>query len=360
MVRLETNYRSTAEVLGLANMVATRLGGRQKALRPVAPPGPPVALEAFSSPAEETTGVVERIRALHDEQGVSFAGMAVLYRANHRSEEFEEALLSARVPFVVRDGGFLQRPAARRMLAAFRRSTATDVAARVRAAAERDGWVEDTSETLGERELTRQRDLARLVGLAEELDTGERTLSGFVDAIEQRFGETERARGVNLLTFHRAKGLEFDAVFLPRLQEGELPFKRAVGEEALAEERRLFYVGITRARRHLWLSWIEGVGARPSRFLEELAMPNTPAAPVKTIRDGPAVSALKEWRRERARRDGVPAYVVMHDSTIEAIARIAPTDTGHLAGVPGIGPVRIERYGNEILAALAACGDRAG
>ena len=356
VVKLETNYRSTPEVLALANMVGARLGGRRKVLRSVAPPGPPVAIEAFASPAEETARVVERIRALRAEQGVAFSDIAVLYRANHRSVEFEEALLDAGVPFVVRDGGFLQRPAARRMLTSLRRSRATGVAGKVRAAAERDGWIEDATETLGERELTRQRDLARLVRLAEELDTGGLRLAGFVEEVEGRFGAS-RDRGVNLLTLHRAKGLEFDAVFLPRLQEGELPFKRALGEEALAEERRLFYVGITRARRHLWLSWTERPGQRPSRFLEELAVAKRGRPPAKEARADPAVRALKEWRRKRAQRDGVPAYVVMHDSTLEAIASRRPREPQHLSAVPGIGPVRIERYGAEIVSALARCED---
>ena len=109
---------------------------------------------------------------------------------------------------------------------------------------------------LGERELTRQSDLARLVRLAAELDDGELTCSGFAAELRNRFDPGgQSARGVHLMTYHRAKGLEFDAVFLPRLEEKELPSKLARTEEDEAEERRLFYVGITRARRFLAITW---------------------------------------------------------------------------------------------------------
>ena len=143
---------------------------------------------------------------------------------------------------------------------------------------------------VGEEELTRQGDLARFVRLAEEF--GEGTVAEFLADLQSRFGEESAGRGVNLLTYHRAKGLEFDVVFLPRLDEGELPFKLARSGEALAEERRLLYVGMTRAKRHLELTW----SGEPSRFLAELGVeePERPAA------DDPVVKALKAWRLERA------------------------------------------------------------
>ena len=104
----------------------------------------------------------------------------------------------------------------------------TDVAGRVRALAEEAGWLVNLPDKLGERELTRQADLARLVRLAEELDDGERTCDGFAAELKRRFDPGgDGARGVHLLTYHRAKGLEFDAVFLPRLDDKELPSKLA-------------------------------------------------------------------------------------------------------------------------------------
>ena len=355
VVKLETNYRSTPEVLELANRVARGLRGATKTLRASNSHGPAPRLQGFATVEDETHNLVHEIRRLHAREGVSYREMAILYRVNHRSEDYEEALVEAGVPFLVRDGGFLERQAARRILAAFRRSSAAEVADRVRAAALRDGWVQGATEGLGERELTRQRDLSRLVRLAEELDDGGRSLADFVAEVEARFGAKRAADGVNLLTLHRSKGTEFDAVFLPRLQEGELPFKRSTTPDALAEERRLFYVGITRARRHLFITWVHGRRERPSRFLESLAAARTPSGRRGSAEPkDAAVEALRSWRSERARTDGVPAYVVMHDSTIEAIARTRPSSAAQLGVVSGIGPVKVERYGKDILALLSS------
>src|SRR5207253_10490425 len=129
---------------------------------------------------------------------------------------------------------------------------------------------------LGEREQTRQADLARIVALAEELGD----VSELERELERLFG-SGAARGVHLLTLHRAKGLEFDTVFLPRLEEGELPIRQAKADAAVAEERRLLYVGMTRARRHLALTW----AGRPSRFLAELGIETAPPRERRRLRD---------------------------------------------------------------------------
>jgi DNA helicase II / ATP-dependent DNA helicase PcrA len=194
-------------------------------------------------------------------------------------------------------------------------------------------------EKLGDREQTRQADLARLVRLAAEFDGG---VEAFVESLHHRFGATAGA-GVHLLTLHRAKGLEWEAVFLPRLEEGELPNRRADADE----ERRLFYVGMTRAKRHLLVTWT----GKPSRFLAELGLKAAAAKP--TLDASPAVLALKEWRLARARAEEVPAYVVFNDRTLAELLRLQPRTLGELATVPGTGPAKLERYGAELLEALA-------
>jgi DNA helicase-2/ATP-dependent DNA helicase PcrA len=155
------------------------------------------------------------------------------------------------------------------------------------------------------------------------------------------------------LTLHRAKGLEFDAVFLPRVEERELPVRQAKTPEAVAEERRLLYVGLTRARRHLFVTW----SGKPSRFLAELGVEKKPLAAERLSRVPEAelpseVRALKAWRRERAKADEVPAYVVFHDSTLSSIAATKPTSLAELGRVSGVGPTKLERYGEEVLAVL--------
>jgi DNA helicase-2/ATP-dependent DNA helicase PcrA len=214
--------------------------------------------------------------------------------------------------------------------------------------------VDPVPEKVGERELVRQADLARLCKLAEEFDDGTKTVEQWVEWLRERFDHPAQG-GVHLLTLHRAKGLEFDAVFLPRVEEKELPCKPAMRVPAqLAEERRLLYVGITRARRHLALTW----AGTPSRFLFELGVEAAAPVAVRKARadepDSPTYQALKRWRLERSKADEIPAYVVFHNSTLAEIAERRPKTIAELASVPGVGPAKLERYGRDVLDALAS------
>jgi len=334
VVRLERNYRSTPQVIELANRLVPRLGGSAKTLGPTVPGGPePVVGPSLS--------VVEHVRRLHAD-GLPLEEMAVLVRTNARTSEFEEAFHDSGIPF--QGASLLARDAARQLLKGLRgrRGPAAEI---VRELALRQGLLAEVPEKLGEREQTRQADLARLVRLAEELD-GE--IGDFVALLHERFGESA-GRGVHLLTLHRAKGLEWEAVFLPRLEEGELPVRRG----DVAEERRLFYVGLTRAKRHLLVTW-EG---RPSRFLDELGVRAATASQPKrqkpVLEQTPAVQALREWRLARARAEEVPAYVVFNDRTLAELVARTPRTLAELAAVPGIGPAKLERYGAELLSRLA-------
>ena len=232
-----------------------------------------------------------------------------------------------------------------------RASQSTDVAAEVRRLALAQGWLPEPEEGLGEYELARQHDLGRFVRLAEELDDGQLTPAAFVALLEQRHADGGE-EGVNLLTYHRAKGLEFEAVFLPRLEANELPIRLARSDGEIAEERRLLYVGITRAKRHLFVTW----AARRSGFLDELGL-DAPRPVLRSKLDEtelpPVYRALKAWRLSRARVDGVPPYVVFHDRTLAEIATRHPSTASELAGVSGVGPAKLERYGSEVLETIA-------
>jgi DNA helicase-2/ATP-dependent DNA helicase PcrA len=333
VIRLEDNYRSTPQVLAVANRLVPKLGGAAKVLRATRPDGPEPEVRPFPTADAEAAFLVERIRAA----GCPLEEVAILCRTHARLADFEEVLHEARIPS--QGAALLAREAARRLLRAL---DPLGPAAQVRAIALDLGWLpHPLPDKLGEREETRQRDLGRLVRLAEEVGG---TGSDFRAELERRYGDGgEARRGVHLLTYHGAKGLEFELVLLPRLEEKELPHKQARKPAELAEERRLFYVGMTRAKRGLAITWV----GKPSRFLLELG-----GAPAPT--EAPAgLEALRAWRLRRARADEVPAYVVFHNTALEEIATRRPRSLAELAAVPGVGPAKLARYGEEVLAALA-------
>ncbi len=184
---------------------------------------------------------------------------------------------------------------------------------------------------------------------------------------------------VTLSTVHRVKGREWPRVVVAGTTAGLLPHRLAVDEE---EERRVLHVAVTRARDRVV---VLGDASRPSPFLGELtgeapvrpervrrpAGASPPAAGGRERRDGGRAAAgepltgaaaeraeaLRSWRRERSRADGVPAYVVFSDATLHALAERAPDSTAALARVPGIGPAKLERYGADILALVASPAD---
>jgi len=328
VVRLERNYRSTPQVLALANRLVPKLGGAPKTLQATCGDGP----EPELVPALDLAAWIRKLDVPLEQQ-------AILVRTNARAADVEELLHEAGIPF--QGASLLAREGARRLLKALPREP-VPAAPAVRAAAVAQGWLESPPEKLGEREQTRQADLARLVRLAADFDGD---VSAFVDLLHERFGASA-GRGIHLLTLHRAKGLEFEAVCLPFLDEGELPIRRG----DVDDERRLFYVGLTRAKRQLVVTW----SAKPSRFLAELGIQRVPApkAPGPGV-ETPTFTHLRAWRAERAKEDEVPAYVVFHNTTLAEIADRQPRTLAELGCIPGVGPTKLERYGEDVLAVLS-------
>jgi DNA helicase-2/ATP-dependent DNA helicase PcrA len=406
-VELTENYRSTPQVLELANRLLWS-AGRPKQLTATRPSGPRPTITRHATDEAELAWFAGRIRELLA-AGTVPAEIAVLVRTNAQLEPIESALTRAGIPYRIRGTAFFRRQDVRAAIDVVRRSKATaSLAGPALAAAVRADWTRELGfeDDAGERGNEARERAAAMATLAAILDDLTAVAPGLTrDELLADFGrraaaeqaaeavDGDGAGGVTLATYHRAKGLEWDAVFLPMLEEGSLPIRQAIDDEAaLDEERRLLYVGITRARVHLALSWADrrdahvggagrAGGRRPSRFLAGLgdrrsesatgsgrrqapSHGRTAAPPgsgdraadraAERAAESPVMTALREWRTTRARADAVSAFVVAHDSTLRAIAEVRPTSLTALARVKGMGPTKLERYGAEILAAIAA------
>jgi DNA helicase-2/ATP-dependent DNA helicase PcrA len=391
IVRLERNYRSTPQVLALANRLLAQgaAGAPRKRLTATAGDGPEPAILAHERADREAAALVGEVRRLL-ELGVAADQIAVLVRTNAQVPPLEEALAGAKIAYQVRGELFFRRGEVRRALALLRNRAARAAGGGLVDAVEgvwfeRLGFRRD-DEPAGEEARQRHAALVTLLGIAERMQAADDQagLPGFLAEVARRAeDEAEGAGGgVNLLTYHRAKGLEFDAVLLPALEEGLLPIRQADTPEAVAEERRLLYVGLTRARVHLWLSYAarrtgptgrEGP-RRPSRFLDDLVPPGGARVRPRAVaagfgrpaaragpgvagvdpRDAPLAERLRAWRRERAKADEVPPYVVFNDRTLAALAGQRPRSRAELLAVDGIGPTKLERYGDDLLALLGA------
>ena len=382
---LTRNYRSTPQILELANRLI-QAEGRAKRLVPTRPEGPLPTISRHRDAAQELAALVTGIRTLLAD-GTAPAEIAVLVRMNAQLAQLEEALTRAAIAYQVRGVRFYDRPEVRSALRSLRQ-LATEAQGRALARVIRDRWAaslgwEEGSLPDGDEARERQAALDTLLAIIDEhvaLHSSADPASVLADLEARATHEREgTGEGVNLLTFHRAKGLEWDAVFLPSLEEGILPIRHAKdNEEAVAEERRLLYVGITRARQHLALSWAERreQRGRPtrrevSRFLLDLRprpgsrvrqLPPTGVIAAREAseraargtEDDPVFAALRAWRTARARAEAMPPYVIAHDATLAAIAAAHPRSMAALRRVKGMGPAKLDAYGEEILEIVAA------
>jgi DNA helicase-2/ATP-dependent DNA helicase PcrA len=384
VVKLERDYRSTPQVVALANKLIGQAPPRKglPGLRLLGQRAEGPAPRFFEHPDEptEAAAVAQACRALV-EAGTPAAEIAVLFRINAQSEVYENALAAVGVPYVLRGGErFFERPEVREAILLLRGAAAggTEPGAlvpTVRDVLASTGWVEHRPPP-GGAARDRWQSLAALVDLAVDLVAEDPTmdLAGFVSHLAAR-ADAQHAptvQGVTLASMHAAKGLEWDAVFVVGLVDGVLPISQSLSRpDAVEEERRLLYVAVTRAREQLTLSWSlarnpGGRRSRPrSRFLDGLVPGSTPtAAPpprrqkrAKVVLEGEAgelFERLRAWRSETAASASVPAYVVFTDATLQAIAESRPASLRELAALPGIGARKLELYGEDVLSTLGS------
>jgi DNA helicase-2/ATP-dependent DNA helicase PcrA len=375
VVRLERDYRSTPQVVALANRLVQRGQTVDLTLVGQRADGPEPTFREFDDEPAEAAAVAAECRQLID-AGTPAAEIAVLFRINAQSEVYEQALADVRVPYVLRGGErFFDRPEireARLLLRGAARAGQDDgpLADAVRAVLSGMNWRPDAPPP-GGTARERWESLAALVNLADDLAATQPTagLAELVAELDAR-AEAQHAptvQGVTLASLHSAKGLEWDAVFLVGLTDTTVPIQHATTQAQLAEERRLLYVGITRARERAALSWAlarspgQRRSRRPSRFLDGLR-PATPAAvrpdrkqksPRPEANDAELFGRLRAWRRAQAEAQKVPPYVVFSDATLVAIADRHPDSRAALARISGVGPTKLDRYAEPVLAVLA-------
>ncbi len=403
VVRLERDYRSTPQVVSLANQVIAaargRVAGSKLKLVGQREPGPAPSFHEHPDEASEAAAVAASINRLI-ESGTAPAEIAILYRVNAQSEVYEDALTEAGIAYQVRGGeGFFNRQEIKQALLALQRASERDVEGSlpevVRGILEPLGLT--AQEPVGTRARERWEALNALAELVDD-EVAQRPqlrLPGLLAELRARADARHPpvVQGVTLASLHAAKGLEWDAVFLVGLVDGTLPISHALAHgpdsERVEEERRLLYVGITRARVYLALSWAlaRASGGRqsrkPSRFLNGVA-PQTRVEPASKSRRNRGAAAtrcricnnalttpaavmlrrcescagdvdeelllqLKAWRLDMAKEQKMPPYIIFSDNTLIAIAEMRPTDDAALIAIPGIGARKLEQYGPDVL-----------
>jgi len=400
-MELVRNYRSTPQVVAAANQLLTGTGSAGVRLRSQQESGPAVSYAEHPDEVAEAESVAAAILASRT-SGTPMREVAVLFRINAQSVAFEEALAAREIPYVVRGAArFFERPEVRQAVTLLRGNargegaSGNGLVADVRAVLAGMGW-SDTPPSGRGTVRDRWESLQAIISQADDFATAgsEAAMSAFVAELDRRAAEQHApvAEGVTLATLHAAKGLEWDTVFLCGMQEGTMPIIYAEGSLAVEEERRLLYVGMTRARQGLSVSWSQArspggrASRKPSRFLSGLR-PLAPSdrkaeqpggnagkkkgVPRCRVCDNPLWSTadrkvgrcegcpasydehlfaqLREWRVERATEEKVPAYVVFTDLTLQAIAEAKPANPMALLKISGVGPVKIEKYGDEVL-----------
>ncbi len=395
-VLLDQNYRSTPQVLTVANAVLDAGRSTPIKLKANRPDGPIPTVTSYDNAVLEAQGVARSIRD-HHPPGASWSQQAVLVRTNAQAALITEELGRAGIPYHVRGAGdLLQQPEIKQAISSLRRSASLPMAL---------GDIEDNVRSLAPDVLQSQpptavvetasgltddraANLIELVRLGREYMVLDPTggTAGFLAWLMSTLRGEDRAGGdaVEVMSFHAAKGLEWPVVHLAGLEEGYVPIHHARDfPDALEEERRLLYVAMTRARDELSCSWAASrtFGSRdakrkPSPWVEIVTSTVGMAAPVVSGKEGAKraraarasvrkagpselgddaalFESLRSWRKQQADAADVPAFVVFNDTTLIELAKKRPATRTALLTISGIGPVKAQRYADDLLRIIA-------
>ncbi len=370
-VQLSDNFRSTPQILAAATAVRGE-AGRLKANRP---DGPLPSVQRCDNEFHEAKAIARRLRDRH-KPGGRWSHQAVLVRTNAQTTLIADALRHAGVPVTIKDGSSILANA--RITDRLRELANTPVPLTT---ALSDLQLDANQET----EDDARESLDTLANLAEDhlslapLATSAEFVS-WVRATVGADGPSAQSDAVDLLTFHASKGLEWPVVHLAGLEDGLVPIGRAKTPESAEEEVRLFYVAITRAQDEIHCFWAGSrrfgqrtVERRASPLLERMASTGAPKSTsrarnsknVRKLRESLGVQDMsptqqslrddiRQWRLHEARSSDVPAYVVFPDRTLDALVTHQPSTLTELSKIPGLGPVKMARYGEHILELLEA------
>ncbi len=362
VVQLGSNYRSTPQVVGAASAVLGPPGRRRREVHAARPDGPLPTFTEYATADDEARGVARGLRDAESAQ-LPWSRMAVLYRVNAQSALFEEAMTRGGIPFRVRGGErFLERQEVQVALDALRAGAREGPH---RPFADHLTDMATDAESVADERREHVDALVRLGHEYLEADGGRGSVDGFLEFLQTslRGDDAGNSSGnaVELLTFPRAKGLEFDTVFVTGLEKGLVPISYAKSPEAMDEEQRLLYVALSRAERGLHLTWsrertVAGRQARRTRSswiqrVEDTVHPPAPGAvshdggareSISSARDrvarakggstrtkqpadvaasdAPLYEALVDWRLRLSRAASAPAYVIFPNTTLAAIA----------------------------------------